>query len=317
MAKINAYKAYWVALASAVFLSTTAIFIRFLTTNYAMPVLVLAFWRDFFVVLTLLPIMAIKVPRLVRIQHKDLHFLLIFGFLLAIFNSFWTISVALNGAAVATVLCYCSAAFTAILGKWLLKEDLGWVKIIAIVCSLLGCVLVAGAYDRTAWQTNLTGILSGVLSGLAYAAYSLMGRSASQRGLNPWTTLLYTFGFAAVILLVLNMIPGFNLIGKAVIPHDLFWLGTDLKGWIVLFLLAAIPTVMGFGLYNVSLQYLPASVVNLIATSEPVFTTILAYLIFHEKFEMAQWLGSILVMTGVILLRLERKERRKDLASSK
>ena len=309
MAKVNANKAYWIAVASALFLSTTAIFIRFLTVNYNMPALVLAFWRDFFVVLSLLPVMAIKAPHLLHIDRAHLLFLMIYGLLLAVFNSFWTISVALNGAAVATVLCYCSAAFTAILGKWLLDETLGWIKILAIVCSLLGCVLVAGAYEATAWQSNLFGILSGVLAGLAYAAYSLMGRTASQKGLNPWTTLLYTFGFAALILLLLNCFPGFSLIGKVNSLHDLIWLGSSLKGWIVLFLLAAVPTVMGFGLYNVSLQYLPASVVNLIATSEPVFTTIFAYLVFHEQFAGIQWMGSVLVITGVVLLRLDKTGR--------
>ncbi len=309
MAKVNANKAYWIAVASALFLSTTAIFIRYLTVNYNMPALVLAFWRDFFVVLSLLPVLAIKAPHLLHIDRAHLLFLMIYGLLLAVFNSFWTISVALNGAAVATVLCYCSAAFTAILGKWLLDETLGWIKMLAIVCSLLGCVLVAGAYEAAAWQSNLFGILSGVLAGLAYAAYSLMGRTAGQKGLNPWTTLLYTFGFAALILLLLNLFPRFSLIGKADIPRDLIWLGSSLKGWLVLFLLAAVPTVMGFGLYNVSLQYLPASVVNLIATSEPVFTTIFAYLIFHEQFAGIQWIGSILVIAGVILLRLDKKGR--------
>lgn len=309
MAKINANKAYWIAVASALFLSTTAIFIRYLTVNYNMPALVLAFWRDLFVVLSLLPVLAIKAPHLLHIDRTHLRFLMSYGLLLAVFNSFWTISVALNGAAVATVLCYCSAAFTAILGKWLLDETLGWIKMLAIVCSLLGCVLVAGAYEAAAWQSNLFGILSGVLAGLAYAAYSLMGRTAGQKGLNPWTTLLYTFGFAALILLLLNLFPRFSLIGKADIPRDLIWLGSSLKGWLVLFLLAAVPTVMGFGLYNVSLQYLPASVVNLIATSEPVFTTIFAYLIFHEQFAGIQWIGSILVIAGVILLRLDKKGR--------
>ena len=42
------------ALISAAILSTTAIFIRYLTQTYQLPALVLAFWRDVFVILTLL-----------------------------------------------------------------------------------------------------------------------------------------------------------------------------------------------------------------------------------------------------------------------
>ncbi|RJQ39793.1 MAG: EamA family transporter [Anaerolineaceae bacterium] len=303
-------KAYFIALASAVFLSTTAIFIRYLTLNYKLPALVLAFWRDFFVVFTLFPILFFKHRDLLSIKRDQLAYLIIYGLVLAVFNSFWTLSVSLNGASVATVLSYCSAAFTALLGYWLLKEDLGWIKIAAIACSLIGCVLVSGAYNKTAWQSNLVGILSGILAGLSYAAYSLMGRNANQRGMNPWTTILYTFAFAGMFLLVINLIPGINIPGVASQPADLFWLGADWKGWLPLFLLAAGPTVVGFGLYNISMQVLPASVANLIATSEPVFTSIFAFLIFGERLGPVELTGGFLVMTGVILLRISRNGKK-------
>jgi drug/metabolite transporter (DMT)-like permease len=306
MNKLTANKAYFIALASAVFLSTTAIFIRYLTVNYNLPALVLAFWRDFFVVFTLFPILFFKNRNLLTFEKGQLSYLIIYGFVLAVFNSFWTLSVSLNGASVATVLSYCSAAFTALLGYWLLKEELGWVKMAAIICSLMGCVLVSGAYTQAAWQSNLIGILSGILAGLTYAAYSLMGRNANQRGMNPWTTILYTFAFAGLFLLIMNLIPGLNIPGAAGRPADLVWLGTDWKGWLPLFLLAAGPTVMGFGLYNISMQVLPASVANLIATSEPVFTSIFAFLIFGERLGSVELLGGVLVITGVLLLRLSK-----------
>jgi len=151
--------------------------------------------------------------------------------------------------------------------------------------------------------------MTGILSGLCYAVYSLMGRSASQRGLNPWTTLVYTFGFAAIFLLGVNLIPDNPIPGVAVHPEDLFWLGHALAGWGVLFLLAAVPTVMGFGLYNVSLSYLPSSVANLIVTLEPVFTAITAYFLLGERLTWIQILGSIVVLTGVVFLRLYEGRR--------
>ncbi len=147
------------------------------------------------------------------------------------------------------------------------------------------------------------GILTGVLSGLCYAVYSLMGRSASQRGLNPWTTLIYTFCFATLFLLAVNLAPSGALPGAAASLSDLFWLGNSIPGWVVLFLLAAIPTVMGFGLYNTSLTMLPSSVVNLIVSLEPVFTTFTAYIFLGERLDLKQFGGALLVMAGVIILR--------------
>lgn len=297
-------RGYLIALLSAAILSTTAILIRHLTVRYQLPALVLAFWRDIFVTLTLLPALTLLRPRLLRIERRHLPYLLLYGLVLAAFNSLWTLSVALNGASISTVLAYCSAGFTALLGRWLLDERLDWAKIVAVALSLGGCVLVAEALDPAAWRANPLGILTGMLSGLAYAVYSLMGRSAGRRGLNPWTTLLYTFGGAAGFLLAFNLLLGGKLPGAATHPAELFWLGSALAGWGVLFILAAGPTVAGFGLYNTSLTLLPSSVANLILTTEPVFTALLAYLLLGERLSGIQIGGSLLILAGVAFLRI-------------
>jgi len=305
----NRARGYTFALISAAFLSTTAILIRYLTQIYNLPALVLAFWRDLFVVLTLLPALGLLRADLLRVRRHHLPYLVGYGFVLAIFNILWTLSVASNGAAVATVLAYTSAAFTTLLGWWLLKEGLDGSKLLAVTLSLAGCVMVSGAWQPATWHTGMLGILTGLLSGLGYAAYSLMGRSASKRGLNPWTSLLYTFGFATVFLLCSNLAPEQILPGTAMRPADFLWLGKAWTGWGVLFLLAAVPTVAGFGLYNVSLSYLPSSVANLIVTLEPAFTGIVAYLLLGERFSGMQIGGSLVLLSSVVLLRIRERRR--------
>jgi drug/metabolite transporter (DMT)-like permease len=305
----SAARGYAIALLSAAILSTTSIFIRHLTLAYDIPALVLAFWRDVFVVATLLPWIALYRPDHLRLSRRNLGYLVGYGLILALFNALWTTSVALSGAAVATVLVYSSAAFTALLGRWLLKENLGWIKAGVVVVSLAGCVLVAGALDLSAWSANGLGVTAGIASGLTYAAYSLMGRTASQRGLNPWATVLYTFGLAAVFLLIMNILPIDGIPGKASELSDLLWLGSQFSGWALLFILSAGPTVMGFGLYNVSLGYLPSSVANLILTTEPVFTTVSAYLLLGERLTAVQLLGGSMILGGVIVLRLSENKR--------
>lgn len=297
-------RGYLIALVSAAVLSTTAIFIRYLTVNYHLPALVLAFWRDTLVFLCLLVALRLLQPALLQLKTRWLLFIAGYGVVLAVFNSLWTISVALNGAAVSTVLAYCSAAFTALLGWWWLHERLNWAKILAVLFSLAGCVLVSDALRPDAWQTNTIGIITGVLSGLAYAIYSLLGRSASQRGLNPWTTEVYTFGFAAALLLVFNLTLGNLVPGTANGAAGLLWLGKEWAGWGILLLLAGGPTLLGFGLYNTSLTYLPSSVANLIVTIEPVFTAVIAYFLLGEHLSELQLLGGALIIGGVVFLRV-------------
>ena len=297
-------RGYTLAFFSAVILSTTAIFIRYLTQTTHLPALVLAGWRDIFVSLSLLIALGVLHPALLRVERKYLRYLVLYGLVLAIFNSLWTLSVALNGAAVSTVLAYCSAGFTALLGWWFLKERLDWAKLLAVALCMGGCVLVSGALDPAAWRVNLLGILTGVFSGLLYAIYSLMGRSASQRGLNPWTTLVYIFGFAAVFLLAFNLLGRGFLPGAISRPADFLWLGKAWVDWGILFLLAVGPTLAGFGLYNVSMTYLPSSVANLILTLEPALTAATAYLLLGERFSWVQVAGSLLILSGVVFLRI-------------
>ena len=301
----NPNTGYITALSSAVFLSLTSIFISYLNINFQLPALVLAFWREIFVASILLIFFFLFKRDLLHGVKAHLPYLAIYGFVLALFNALWTVSVTLNGAAVGTVLCYCSAAFTALLGWLILKEELTLAKIIAVILSLAGCVFIVDAFNPEVWHLNPLGILTGISSGLFYAIYTLMGRSASsQRGMNPWTTLLYTFLIAAVFMLVFNLFFGTLLPGGAQKPADLFWLGKSVIGWTILVLLAVGPTLLGYGLYNVSLTHLPSSVVNLIVTIEPVFTAIVAFFVLGERLTLQEIFGSLLVMAGVVVIRM-------------
>jgi drug/metabolite transporter (DMT)-like permease len=296
-------RGYLICLSATALWSFTGIFIRYLTETYRIPPLLLAFWRDLVVAGALAAALVIINPARLRLGREHFGFILLYGFVLSIFNSLWTVSVSMNGAAVSTVLAYSSAAFTAILGWWLLKESLGWVKIAAVSLTLLGCFFVSGAYDRAAWQLNPVGILTGLLSGLAFAAYNLCGRTSAQRGIFPWTALLHTFFLAAIFILGYNFLAGG--LPEGVASNELLWLGSSLAGWGILVILSVGPTIGGFGLYTVSLTYLPASVASIIATLEPVMTTILAFFLLGERLTPPQLAGSLLIISGVILLRLK------------
>ena len=295
-------RGYLICLAGTVFLAFTAIFIRYLTVQFGIPPLVLAFWRDLFVVIALGLALALFWRDLLHIDRKQVAFFAAYGLILALFNSLWTVSVALNGAAVSTVLAYSSVAYTAILGRIIFAERLDGVKIFIILLSLAGCVLVSGAYNLDALQLNWLGIIAGLLTGLGYAGYTLMGRASAKRQISPWTAMLYSFGFATLILLGFNFLPGSETSGLG--SANLFWLGGSLVGWIVLITLAVVPTMGGFGFYLVSLTYLPASVANLIATLEPVITAALAYLLLGEQLSGMQLIGGAFILASVVILRI-------------
>jgi drug/metabolite transporter (DMT)-like permease len=308
-ARLN--RGYTIGLIAIAFWSTTAIFISYLLTNYPLQPLTLAFWRDLFVVGALTIGLAVFRRSALRSAPQQRRFLILYGVSLTLMNISWTLSVALNGAAVSTVMVYASPGITAIAAHFVFKERISLIRVFAFIGSLIGCVFVARATDPAQWNVNAGGIIIGVLSACGFAFYSLMGKAVSQRRINSWTATLSAFSVATIFLLPTALIT--LALGRSTAPigaaasYGLLSLGTQWDGWLILFILAVVPTLGGFGLYTASLGYLPAGTANLLATLEPVLTTILAYLLLHESLSPTQLIGGALIVLSVISLRLEER----------
>jgi drug/metabolite transporter (DMT)-like permease len=78
-------------------------------------------------------------------------------------------------------------------------------------------------------------------------------------------------------------------------------------GWLVLIVLSFIPTLLGFGLYNMSMNYLPASITNLLATLEPAMTAVEAYVFLDERMTFLQIIGGLIILSAVLIVQLERE----------
>ena len=294
-------RGYVIAMVGIAFWSATAVFIGYLVTRHGMAPLQLAFWRDALAALGLAAALTITRRTALRVPRAHLRFLLAYGLVLSLFNSIWTVAVKLSGAGVATVLAYSSAGFTVLLARILYGERLRLPKVMAVILSLSGCVLVAGAYDLEMWRRNPLGIGAGLFSGLLFAIYGLMGRENERRKLNSWSSMVVTFGLAAALLALYNGIPALQAMGLAgarLVP------ALPPAGWLALVVLAFIPTLLGYGLYNASMKYLPVTTVNLLATSEPVMTGVQAYLLLGERWTGLQLAGSALILTALVFVRL-------------
>jgi drug/metabolite transporter (DMT)-like permease len=301
----NLAKGYVIAVTGIILWSTTGVFIGYLITHYKMPALLLAFWRDLLVCVALVPALLLTRRSLLHIPVSHIGYYILFGLTLALFNSIWVVSVKTNGAAVATVLVYSSAGFTAALAWWFLRETLGLPKIAAIILSLCGCVLVSNAYNQEMWKLNPLGASTGLLSGLLFAVYNLFCKEAARRKTNPWTTMLYSFAFGSIFIMIFNLFPILpDAAGsfKALLPK------LPISGWFVLVVLSFVPTVLGFGFYNTSMKYLPASIVSLLATSEPVMTAVEAYIFLDERMTIIQIAGGLIILSAVLVVQLEKEQ---------
>ncbi len=295
-------RGYLLAVAGVVLWSWTGILISYLLRHHALAPMTLAFWRDLASAsLLFLGLLAFR-PTALRVAPRDRAFLLLYGAALTAMNVTWTWSVALNGAAVSTVLVYSSPGVTGVAARFFFEERLGPVRVVAFAGALAGCALVAKATDPGQWTLNAAGIVAGLASAASFAWFGMMGKAASYRGIEPWTATLCAFAFAALALLPIAALalpasgPGASL-GS---------LGGRWDGWGLLLLLV-VPTLGGYGLYTASLVHLPAGTANLVATLEPVLTAIWAFLLLGESLDAIQLLGGALILASVASLQLEPK----------
>lgn len=307
-------KGYIIAIIGIVIWSTSGIFMGYLITNYKMPALLLAFWRNLLVCAALVPILFLTNRSLLYINRSQIGFYAFYGLILALFNSIWALSLLANGAAVATVLVYSSAGLTAILAWWLFKEKLSQFKILAVTLSLSGCVMVSNAFSLEMWNLNPLGISTGLLSGLFFASYSLAGKEAARRNINLWTSMLYSFAFGSLFILIFNLFP---VLPSAAGSFKMLVPDLPLYGWLLLILLSFVPTLLGFGLYNMSMDYLPVSIVNILATLEPPITAVEAYIFLDERMTIFQTLGSFIILSATLLVQFERNAPENGIKSSK
>jgi len=283
--------------------SWTGVLIAHLLRTEPLAPMTLAFWRDAFVAAALGAGLGLLRPAALRLDRRHRAFLGAYGLALVAMNFTWTWSVAWNGAAVSTVLVYASPGLTALAARWRYREPLSPLRGVAFAASLAGCVLVARAHDPAAWRLNGLGIATGLLSAAAFTLYSMMGRSAARRGIDPWAATLAVFSVAALVLLPVALLS----LPPAGPAASLLSLGGRAPAWGLLALLAVVPTIGGYGLYTVSLQHLPAATANLIATLEPALTAVWAWWLLGESLAPVQLAGGALIVGSVLILRREEK----------
>ncbi|MBU0929016.1 MAG: EamA family transporter [Spirochaetes bacterium] len=294
-----------VGILAAAILSLTSVLIVVASKRYGLPALVIAVWRDAFTAGVLAVVLSVVAPGLVRAGLSELRYLAFYGFVLACFNVLWTISVIRNGAAAATLLVYASGGFTILIERLASGTRVSPSRIIAAALSFLGAALLSGAMEPGAWRANGAAVAVGIGSALAYAAYSVVGKGASKRGLSPWTSVLYSFAFAAIFLLAARRLPASLLPASVTGPGLIGLPGSPAAAWLVLLVLAAGPTLVGFGLYNVTLAALPAGTANILVSLEPVFTAAIALAFLGERLGAASLLGAACVLGAVAVACLD------------
>ena len=271
--------------------STSGIFINLITDATGISAVGLAFWRDLSTFLILLGGLSILQPKYRRVDREDLPWLMAMGAIsIGTFHILWNTSVVVIGASLATVMQSNAPIFVTVMAWFLFKEPLTTRKILAVILAAIGTFFIAGIHGQGNIQVTTGGMLIALGSAITYGTLSLFGKKLS-RNYSSWTILLYIFGFGTLTLLPFQ----FNRSLPANITPDV----------LLLFLgFLFISTISGFGLYTSGLMKLQASVASITATTEILFAAVLAYFFLNERLDMWQIIGSIFIISGVVLVTI-------------
>jgi drug/metabolite transporter, DME family len=267
---------------------TSGVFVKFVVESSGVTALSLAFWRDVCTFAVLITGTALSRPAWLRVQRRDLRWLAAMGGSLGIFHVFWNLGVSLNGAAVATVQQAAMPAIVAIAAWMIWQESLTWAKLLAILLTFTGTVLVSDLNVLSQTDLTLSGLFVGLGIPVTYAAWNLFGKKV-RGNYGSFTVLTYAFGFGALVLL----------------PWQFFtpqpWPVTAVAGtWFAG--LIFISTIGGFSIYTFGLGKLPASVATILAMAEIPIVAVYAYFLLDERMRSDQIVGTLLVIAGVLLL---------------
>ena len=232
----------------------------------------------------------------ITISLKDLPYFLILGLVGVAgvqFTYYYTISKIHVGPAV--LIQYLSPIWIALYAFIFQKEPLTKAKIVALFLAILGCYLTVGGYRMDLLRLNRMGIVSGLISSLFFSFYALYGEKGLKK-YDPWTLILYGFGFGAVFYWIL------------ISPMKVIAGGYSFKIWIAFFYIAIFSTLIPFGLYFKGIERIRSTRASITATWEPVVAGLTAYFVLGEMLYPLQIAGGLGVITGIVLLQISKEK---------
>ena len=197
---------------------------------------------------------------------------------------FYFAAVTHAGSAVAVALLYTAPVWSLILARVILGEGIRPAQALLTVLAAAGVALtMAGGI-----KAQPVGLLFGLLSGLCYALYGVLGKRAMQ-GNPPMLVLFTSIAFSALVLLA------------TALPYDaaaLLWQAPNKSVWLYALALVLTGTLLPYFLFIKGLEKMPAAQASVFTIIEPLTAVLLATLWLGEHIGVLQALGIALIVAA-------------------
>ena len=234
-------------------------------------------------------------PSLVRIKRKDIFYFVILGiFGMGGVQFTYLFAISKINVAAAILLQYMAPSFIALHSAVFARDKLNLQTVMALLGATFGCYLVVGAYNLDILAMNIAGIVSGILSAISFAWYSIHGEYGMRR-YNPWTVLFYAMLFAALLWNILQP------------PLEAFFHPYNVVQWGWIMYIGVLGTLVPFGLYLEGINLIRATRASITATLEPITAGVISFIFLNEILEPLQVMGGVLVLASIIILQIKQE----------
>lgn len=201
----------------------------------------------------------------------------------------------LSTAQMGAIITASTPAFMVIFARIILKESLTIKKGLSVFLATAGVVLIVGIGNMS--MSNTLGGVSLVIAALTWALMSVLVKRVPSDYSQIVVTTYATF--VALIVLTPFVLPRLHAINFSELAHPTIWGG--------LLYLGVVSTAGGFLLWNRGLQMLNASSGGIFFFFQPIVGTLLGWLLLGEKIGIMFWIGSFLILIGVLFVIREDK----------
>lgn len=243
--------------------------------------------------------LAIRNPALLRIARRDIWYFTLFGAVgMGACQFTYLFAISKIKVAAAILLQYLAPSFIAVHAVVFARDRLSASTVLALAGATIGCYLVVGAYDLQLLSLNLVGVLSGILSAVTFAWYSIHGEYGMRR-YNPWTVLFYALLFAALVWNILHP------------PLEAFFHRYSSVEWGWVLYIGILGTLLPFGLYLEGVNLIRSTRASITAILEPITAGVVSYVFLKETMAPLQIAGGLLVIGSIVLLQLKQEQDEK------
>lgn len=198
-----------------------------------------------------------------------------------------------SNAATATILQFLSPTLIVVWFALMRKKRSGRLVFAAVATSLVGTFLLVTHGDPTSITISTGALCWGIASAFAAAFYTTYPSALIARyGTLPivgWSMLL---GGVMLAPFYANQIGSFSASGGTIVAF---------------FYLVVVGTAMTFSLYLTGAQMIGGPKASILSCAEPLSSALLSLLLLGITFTLPDWLGTLLILSSVILISLDSR----------